>query len=103
MTLKMFEERLQAVNPRLRIKRYGTSMAGIHLGNQYLLRVPQGEITPYNVTVAKVGKADQHVSDLNPKGYYQYQKLLRRGRWQVSVMLANMGVISNADAAKLRK
>lgn len=103
MTLTVFEKRLQRANPRLRIKRYGTSMAGIFLGNEYVLRVPQGEIHPYNVTERRVDKAADVATPLNPDGVYVWSKLVKRGRNEVAKMLHSRQIISYDDVARISK
>lgn len=102
MTLSDFEKRLQACNPKLHIKCYGSSMAGIHAGNQYVCRVPQGEITPYTVIREEIGHADQHKSDLNPTGQYVFKRIIKRGRNDVAEILHRTKLISDSDKAKIR-
>lgn len=101
MTLQQFEKRLQAVNPRLRIKQYGTSMAGVYLDNEYVLRLPVGEQNPYNTTLSVVDKASQYVTKLNPEGLYVWQKMVARGRNEVALMLHIKHLIKFDDMAKL--
>lgn len=101
MTLSEFERRLQSVNPRLHIKKYGTSMAGVHLGNKYLFRVPQGEIHYYNETVERIGYNSEMITPENPSGKYGYQFLLKRGRYDLARLLAANGHITWAAVAKV--
>lgn len=102
MTLNKFEQKLKQANPNLHIKRYGTDMAAIHNGTEHVCRVPQGEITLYNVTKEEVGYADQHVSFTNPHGEYHWNRMIRRGRGDVAHMLSLAGLITQRQAAKLR-
>lgn len=102
MTLTDFETKLKQANPNLHIKRYGTSMAAIHLGTRHICRVPQGEITLYNVTEEADGHRDDLVSTWNPTGAYKWQRLVRRGRGEAVHMLQMGGIITQAQAAQLR-
>lgn len=101
MILSEFEKRLQTANPALRIKRYGTGKAGIHHGNQYICRVPQGEITAYTVTQPVIATASQFVTPTNPYGKYKYDLILRRGRHGAAKLLAGRGLIKYADIARI--
>jgi hypothetical protein len=101
MTLTQFELRLKQLNPRLHIKRYGTSMAAVHCGNEHICRVPQGEITYHNATEERWGNGDQFRTVWNPTGKYAYQFLLRRGRYDTARMLVQGGYIKRSDVARL--
>ena len=103
MTLNEFQARLQAVNPRLRIKRYGNAKAGVHLGNQYICRVPQGEITAYSVIQPSIGYATDKITASNPRGAYRYDLIQRRGRHAVARLLQGKGLIAHADIAPLSR
>lgn len=102
MTLAQLETRLKQINPRLHVKKYGSSMAAVHLGTQHLFRVPQGEITLYSVTEERMGQNDDYRSDLNPRGLYKYNYKLRRGLGELSHLLQTGGVINSHQAAQLR-
>lgn len=101
MILSQYEAILQTANPALRIKRYGTGKAGVHFGNQFICRVPQGEITAYTVTKPEVGHANQFVTPQNPRGSYLYQRIMRRGRNGVAKMLMQKKLIKHSDLARL--
>lgn len=101
MLLSEYEARLQSVNPRLRIKRYGTSMAGVHLDNRYICRVPQGEIVANNCFEIRVGQADQYITDFNLTGEYRFKYMTRRGRAETARVLYTARCIKFDDIAKL--
>lgn len=101
MTLNEYEAKLKSVNPRLRIKRYGTSMAGIHEGNKFVCRVPQGEILEHNTYEVRDGEADQYKTQFNPMGYYKYNFMTRRGRAEIARILYTQHLISFSDLTKL--
>lgn len=108
MTLLEYEKRLQAVNPELYIKKYGTSMAGIHTTrvhgpnqSHYICRLPQGEIVENDVWEWREGEADQYKTSLNEKGTYKYKMLLRRGRRQAAHQLYDKGYVSWQDISKI--
>jgi hypothetical protein len=101
MKISEYERILQSANPRLRIKRYGTGKAGVHLGNEYVCRVPQGEITAYTVTRPEIGHASQFVSQGNPTGRYIFPRILRRGRNGVAKILLHKRLIKHSDLARL--
>ena len=103
MILSDFEKRLKAANPRLHIKRYGTSLAGIHNGSEYVCRIPQGEILEHNVFQVEVGYSDQYVSDFNPGGEYRWKKLTRRGRREAAQILYTQRLISLPDVSRIAK
>ena len=94
MTLNEYEKRLKAANPRLHIKRYGTSMAGIHNGNKFVCRIPQGEILEHNVFEVREGQSDQYKTQFNPLGWYKYKYMTRRGRSETARILYTQGLIS---------
>lgn len=94
MTLNDYEKRLKAANPKLRIKRYGTSLAGIHEGNKFICRIPQGEILEHNVYEVREGESDQYKTELNPLGWYKYNHMTRRGRSETARILYTQHVIS---------
>lgn len=100
MTLSQFEKQLQAVNPDLHIKRYGTSMAAIHYGNEHVCRVPQGEIMYHNLTEERIGYNTEMESPLNPEGKYAYQFLIRRGRYDSARICAAKGLMPWSAIAK---
>lgn len=102
MTLNTFEQKLKQANPKLHIKRYGTEMAAIHLGTRHVCRVPQGEITLYNVTKEEVGWSDQYKTAFNPTGEYHWNRMVRRGRGDAVHMLVMAGLITQTQAAKVR-
>lgn len=101
MTLREFEQRLQQCNPRLHIKTYGESKAGIHLGTRYICRVGPGEIMPHNQFYMEIGQNDAYISDFNPKGYYKFRRLVERGRAETARILYTQRLISFADVSKL--
>lgn len=101
MLLSEYEKRLKEVNPKLHIKRYGTSLAAIHLGSRHICRVPQGEIVAHNVFEVRVGHADQYVSDLNPRGEYRFKYMTRRGRTETARILCTQRCIGFNDISKL--
>lgn len=103
MTIREFERRLKLCNPKLHIKTYGASKAGVHNGNKYVCRVGPGEIMPYNQFVIEYGQADQFVTDLNPKGYYKFKRLIERGRAETARVLYTQRLISLSDISKLSK
>lgn len=103
MTLSQFEIRLKEANPRLHIKRYGSSKAGVHLGNQFICRVPQGEITAYNVVKEEIGHSTSAVTEDNPYGEYKFDLIIRRGRWAVARILQGKRIIKQSDIANLAK
>ena len=102
MILSNLELKLKQANPKLHIKRYGSSMAAVHYGSRHVCRVPVGEITMYNVTREEVGYSDQFVTQLNLNGEYRWNRLLRRGRGEMAHMLQIAGLINAHDAAKIR-
>lgn len=101
MILSEYEKLVQSVNPRLRIKRYGSSLAAVHLGYRHICRVPQGEILQNNVYEVRAGFADQYKSDFNPTGEYRFRQLTRRGRSEVARILYTNGLISFTDIPRL--
>jgi len=107
MILSDYEKRLQAVNPRLNIKKYGSSMAGVHYDKKYLCRVPQGDIFEHNVYEMKWGHADQYKTQFNPSGAYKFKLLTRRGRREAAQVIYTEGIkmgtriISYNDIAKI--
>lgn len=103
MTLREFERRLQLCNPKLHVKTYGASKAGIHLGSRYICRIGPGEIMPYNQFVMETGQNDSFMSDFNPKGYYQFRRIVERGRAEAARVLYTQRLISLSDVATLSK
>lgn len=108
MTLNEYEKRLQAVNPELYIKRYGTSMAGIHTRrvhgpnqSHYICRIPQGEIVENDIWEWADGEADQYITTFNETGKYKWKKLTRRGRRNTAHQLYDKGYVSYQDIAKI--
>lgn len=101
MVLSEFEKRLKAANPNLHIKRYGTSNAGVHNGNTFVCRVPQGDIFEHNVWQTEIGYNDQYISSFNPMGEYRWRKLTRRGRREAAQILYTQRLIKYDDIAKL--
>jgi hypothetical protein len=102
VTLTHVEKVLKEINPGFHIKRYGTSMAAVHLGNNHLFRMPQGEVTLYNVTQERLGHADQHKSPTNPDGAYKYTFKVRRGLGELAHLLKLGGKINSQEESKLR-
>lgn len=81
MTLTKFEQNLQTVNPKFRIKRYGNGIAGVFKGNQYLFRVPQGEIVINTVyEMRERSENGKLVQELMPvaRGRYNLASLLHQ-------------------------
>jgi len=80
MTISAWEQRLKNVNPAFHIKRYGpNAIAGVHLGNKFILRMPQGETTQFDILA--------HVP-VTEYGETKYVKtLMRRGRVNAACML----------------
>lgn len=107
MILSDFERRLKAVNPKLSIKKYGSSLAGIHYGNDFVCRIPQGEILEHNVFDIRTGNADQYTTDWNPTGIYKYKYMTKRGRREAVQIVYTEGtkrghkIIAYSDIAKL--
>lgn len=101
MTTFEYEKRLQAVNPKLHIKKYGTSLAAIHYGNKHICRVPQGDIWEYNEFRTEIGYADQYKSNFNPTGEYRYRLMTKRGRAEVARILYTERLILSDDIPKL--
>lgn len=101
MTLNEYERKLKSVNSRLRIKRYGTSLAGIHLGNKFICRIPQGEILEHNTYEVREGEGSQYKSDWNPLGKYKYNFMTRRGRAETARILYTQHLISFSDLTTL--
>lgn len=101
MVLFEYEKLLKTVNPAMRVKKYGTSLAGIHVGNKYIIRIPQGEILEHNVYEMREGFADQYKSTWNPLGRYFYNHMTRRGRREAAQILYTQGVIHLKDIAKI--
>jgi hypothetical protein len=101
MVLSEFERRLKTANPRLHIKRYGTSMAGVHFGNRYVCRVPQGDIFEHNVFQTEIGHNTQYESSFNPTGEYRWRRLTRRGRRETAQILYTQRLIKYDDIAKI--
>lgn len=101
MTLSEYERVLQTANPALRIKRYGTGKAGVHLGNRYICRLPQGELTAYTVTRPEIGHSGQFVTPTNPRGAYKFPLIIRRGRNGVAKILLRYQLIKHIDLARL--
>lgn len=101
MTLTQFERRLQAANPKLRIKTYGSSKAGVHCGNQFICRIPQGEITAYSVVKETLGTSSSAVTPENPYGLYKFDLIERRGRHAVAKVLLGKRYIKHADIARI--
>lgn len=108
MTIREYEKRLQQANPDLYIKTYGTGKAGIHIRGRltrqrYIMRVPSGQITPYNHFQNRWGQASQFVTDLNPKGYYKLRQFVQRGRIECARVLYTQRLIKYADIMRLSK
>lgn len=101
MTLNEYERILQTANPALRIKRYGSSLAGVHVGNRFVCRVPQGDITAYTVTKPEIGYSADRITPKNPRGAYVFQLILRRGRNGVAKILLGKRLIKHSDLARL--
>jgi len=101
MTTAEYEKRLKTVNPKLHIKKYGTSLAAIHIGSKHLCRVPQGDIWEHNEFEIRVGYADQYKSQFNPKGEYRFKYLTKRGRAEAARILYTMRVITSKDISYL--
>ncbi len=107
MILSDFERRLKACNSKLHIKRYGSSLAGVHYGNDFICRIPQGEILEHNCFEIRKGNADQYISDFNPTGEYRYKYLTRRGRREAAQIIFTEGtrrghrIISYSDIARI--
>lgn len=102
MTLTQLEARLKEFDPRFNVKRYGTSMAAVHFGNEHLFRVPQGEVTLYNVTEERVGESQQYATPTNPRGLHKYDYKLRRGLGELAHLLYMGRRINSLQAARLR-
>lgn len=101
MILSEFEKRLKSANPKLRIKRYGTSLAGIHCGNEFVCRIPQGEILEHNVFKVEEGFSDQYKNNFNPMGRYKWRRLTRRGRREAAQILYTQRLISLNDISRI--
>ena len=101
MLLSRYEQLLQECNPKLRIKRYGSSMAAVHEGNRHVCRVPQGEINANNTFETKIGWADQYMNNFNPSGEYRYKLMTRRGRIETAQILYTQGLITFPQISKL--
>lgn len=101
MILSDYEARLKAVNPRLHIKRYGTSNAGVHNGNSFVCRVPQGEIIQNNTYETRDGSADQYKNTFNPEGRYKFNLMVRRGRAETARILYTQKLIPFTALSKL--
>lgn len=101
MTTSEYEKRLKAVNPKLNIKKYGTSLAAVHYGNKHICRVPQGDIWEYNEFKTEIGYADQYKNNFNPHGEYRYKLMTKRGRAEVARILYTERFISSLDISKL--
>ena len=101
MLLSRYEQLLKECSPKLHIKRYGSSMAAVHNGNQHICRVPQGEINANNTFEIKKGWADQYVSNFNPSGEYRYKLMTRRGRIETAQILYTQRLISFPQISKL--
>ena len=93
MVLSEFEARLKAENPKLHVKRYGTNLAGIHNGNEFVCRIPQGEILEHNVFAIETGHNDQYITSFNLTGGYRWRKLTRRGRREAAQILYTQRLI----------
>lgn len=103
MTLREFERRLQRCNPRLHIKRYGTSKVGIHNSGRYVCRIMPGDITPYNQFQIQKGRHSSAVTPLNPGGLYKWKLLVGRGRMEAARVLYTSRHIKLRDVAYLSK
>lgn len=101
MSLSEYEKRLQAANPRLRIKRVRGGMANVMLGNKSIARVDTGELTLYNQFEYRIGQSDQFMTDFNPKGNYKYKYMIKRGRAELARVLHTSRVIGISDVTKL--
>lgn len=109
MTIRDYEKRLQSVNPDLHVKVYGNGMAGIHTKKthltrqRYILRVPNGQITPYNHFISRWGQASQFITNFNPKGYYKVRTMTARGRIEAARVLYTQRFIKYSDIFLLSK
>lgn len=101
MTLADFKRRLQACNSELHIKTYGASKAGVFRGTQYICRVEPGDIMPYNVYTNEYGQNDGYMTDFNPKGYYKYRLLVKRGRAEVARVLYTQRLVTLSQVSQL--
>lgn len=101
MTTLEYEKRLQQVDPKFHIKKYGSSMAAIHYGNKHVCRVPQGDIWEYNEYRIEIGFADQYINNFNPTGEYRYKLMTKRGRAEVARILFTEHLITSNDIPKL--
>lgn len=101
MTITEYERRLKECNPKLHVKRFGSSKAAIHLGNRFICRIGQGDIPPYNAFRVESGHHDQYKTPMNPGGAYKWKRLLKRGRAESAKILYTTGCIKFNQITKV--
>lgn len=101
MSITEYEQRLKACNPKLHVKRFGTSKAAIHLGTRFICRIGQGDLPPYNVFQAETGVADQYKTAFNPTGTYKWKRMTKRGRAEAAKIMYTSGCIRFNQIAKV--
>lgn len=99
MTLNELERALKTCNPRLHIKRVASGKAGVHLGNRFICRIDQGDVTLYNQWRWDEGLSDQLATPLNPKGWHKYKRMMKRGRAELARVLYTQRVITLSQVA----
>ena len=97
MTISDLERNLQRCNPALYIKRTASGKGAVHLGNRFICRIDQGEVTLYNQWRWDQGENQQFATPLNPKGWHKYRHMLKRGRAELARILYTQRVIALAD------